>query len=141
MTIEILSNETEHEVRNSINKKRRKGGRPRLLNEELRAYSVRPGFNEAEFAKLEDRAEAAGLEIPEFIRRLALNKAFYALPAINKTALAELSRIGNNVNQIARAIKLNGNGNAIATQQTLTQLQNHLNTIALQLSVSADSEA
>ncbi|PPD56991.1 MAG: hypothetical protein CTY10_01220 [Methylotenera sp.] len=130
MTTEIISNET---------KKRRKGGRPRLLNEERRAFSVRPGFNEAEFNKLEDRAEAAGLDLPEFIRRLALNQKFYALPAINKTALVELSRIGNNVNQIARAIKLDGN--AIATQQTLTQLQTHLNDIALQLSVSESSEA
>lgn len=129
MTTEIVQN----------TKKKRKGGRPRLLEEERRAFSVRPGFNESEFNRLEDRAEAAGLELPEFIRRLALNKSFYALPAINKSALTELSRIGNNVNQIARAIKLNGN--AIAIEQTLTHLQKQLDTIALQLSASERSEA
>lgn len=137
MTTDIVKNETEHEVRNRINKKR-KGGRPRLLNEERRAFSVRPGFNEAEFNKLEDRAASAGLELPEFIRRLALHQQFYALPAINKQALTELSRIGNNVNQIARSIRLSQA--PIGLQHTLTQLQAHIDTIALQLSV-ADGEA
>ena len=92
---------------NAINKKR-KTGRPRLIEAERRAYSIRPGFNQYEFEKLEQRAEAAGLDISEFVRRLALNQQFHALPTINRQALVELSKIGVNLNQIARIANKKG---------------------------------
>lgn len=83
-------------------KNKRKGGRPRLIAEERRAFSIRPGFNEHEFSTLENRAEIAGLDLCEFVRRLALNQQFLAVPQINRQALAELSKIGTNLNQIAK---------------------------------------
>lgn len=87
---------------NEVKKTKRKGGRPRLIPEERRAFSIRPGFTEHEFSMLEDRAESAGLDLVEFVRRLALNQQFIAVPSINRQALAQLSRIGSHLNQIAK---------------------------------------
>lgn len=123
--------ETEFEVRNSINKKKRKGGRPKLLAEERRSFSIRPGFNESEFGRLEARADSAGIDLPEFIRRLALNQKFYSVPAINRASMVELSRIGNNINQIARVLK--SNPNPIGLIQQLSRIEAALEKIGLQL--------
>ncbi len=80
----------------------RKGGRPKLITEERRRNSIRPGFTDAEFFKLENRADNAGLDLAEFVRRLALNKQFISVPEINRQALVQLSRIGSNLHQITK---------------------------------------
>ena len=133
MQVQTQKNETEHEVRN-INKKRR-GGRPRLTKEERRLYSVKPGFTEHEFEKLEARAESVGLDPASFIRRLSLNQPFYSVSSINRSALAELSRIGNNVNQISKAINTSANARAIEALDIIkTDLQK------LTLAITTESE-
>lgn len=73
-----------------------------LLPEERRAYSVKPGFTEREMEILEKRAEAVGLPVAEFIRRLAIRQPIHAVPSINREAVIELRRIGNNINQATR---------------------------------------
>ena len=103
MTQEILKYETEHEVRNSVNKKRR-GGRPRLLPCERRSFQVKIGFTPAQFQKLQERCESASLSEPEFIRRLAINQQITTNSKITNAALIELGRIGNNLNQIAKIL-------------------------------------
>lgn len=114
---------------NAINKKR-KTGRPRLIEAERRAYSIRPGFNQHEFEKLEQRAEAAGLDISEFVRRLALNQQFHALPTINRQALVELSKIGSNVNQLARVANVTGE-----VPNEITYIKRELEKITLTLTL------
>lgn len=93
--------ETQHEVRNSINKKRR-GGRPPLTPDERRRYKVKVGFTTSEFERLLDRAESANLPEPEFIRRICINQPIYTIPKINADALIAINRIGNNINQLTQ---------------------------------------
>lgn len=114
---------------NNISKKR-KIGRPRLLEVERRAFSIRPGFNEREFEKLEHRAESVGLDVSEFVRRLALNQQFHALPTINRQALAELSKIGSNVNQLARVANSTGE-----VSQAIAGVKSELEKITLTLTL------
>lgn len=83
---------------------RSKGGRPRLLPEERRRHIFQPGFNDHEARQLIARAEQAGLDTVELIRRLALNSQINTVPAVNREALIELNRIGNNINQIATGL-------------------------------------
>lgn len=110
--------------------KRRKGGRPRLIDQERRAFSVRPGFTEYEFSVLEKRAESTGLDLAEFVRRLALNKEFYSVPQINREAMIELNRIGVNFNQIA---KFANSTNQILAIETLSQIKDAMDQITLTL--------
>jgi len=83
---------------------RNRGGRPRLLPEERRRHIFQPGFNDAEAKRLIDRAEQAGLDTVELIRRLALNAQINTIPTCNREAMIELNRIGSNLNQVARAL-------------------------------------
>lgn len=103
MTDTHVTNETEHEVRNSINKKR-KGGRPRLLPQERRSFQVKVGFTESQFQKLQERCELSNLAEPELIRRLSLNQQITTNSKITNQALIELGRIGNNLNQISKIL-------------------------------------
>ena len=66
-------------------------------------------LTEAENAALEARAAASGLSVASYLRAAALGEAgprARRRPTIEKellgTAIAELNRVGNNVNQIAR---------------------------------------
>ena len=103
MENDLQKNDTEHEVRNSINKKR-KGGRPRLLPCERRSYQIKVGFNESQFAALQERCESANLSEPELIRRLSINQQITTNSKVTNAALVELGRIGNNLNQIAKLL-------------------------------------
>lgn len=118
---------------NTINKKR-KNGRPRLLPEERRAYSIRPGFNSHEFTILEERAESAGIDLSEFVRRLALNQQFHSLPAINRDALVQLARIGQNLNQLARIA--NAEGSVQPIKDSIGGIKSELEKITLTLTVN-----
>lgn len=51
--------------------------------------------------EIRDRARAAGLSAPEFLRRAALSRRIDPQARLTAEALRELSRIGNNLNQIA----------------------------------------
>lgn len=113
------------------NRIKRKSGRPMLIDEERRSYSVRPGFNPHEFEKLEKRAEAAGLDVSEFVRRLALNQQFLAVPQINRQALSELSKIGVNLNQIARIANKTGE-----VSPSIAEVKRELEKITLTLILS-----
>lgn len=81
-----------------------KGGRPRKLPQERREFCYHPGFSQAENNKLEQRAEAAGLPVAEFIRAACLNLQINSLPAANREAIVALNRLGNNINQVAKQL-------------------------------------
>lgn len=94
----------------TISNRRHRGGRPRLTPEERRGIQIKIGFTEAEFGRLSERAVRSGLRDIEFVRRMALSQEIHAVPQINKEAVAQLNRIGQNLNQIAR--KLNSGEDA-----------------------------
>lgn len=100
------------------NRPRRKGGRPPLPAAERRDFQYTIHFNELELGNLERRAQAAGLQIPTFIRVVALGVDMpYAIPQINKDALAYLGKIGVLLNQIAKHLN-----SGIGTDQDLANL-------------------
>jgi hypothetical protein len=102
----FLKQKLRRQKMEAIQSRKRRGGRPKLSPEERRAYTVRVGFTESQYNKLIERAEAAGLADSELIRRLAINQQFHTVPAINRTALIELNKMGVNLNQIAKAANM-----------------------------------
>lgn len=71
-------------------------------------------FSEDEYSKISDELKKADIDFSTFCRSAILKKKI-KLP-IEKSLLSELSRIGNNLNQIARAV------NQKERVQVLTQL-------------------
>lgn len=109
--------------------KKRKGGRPRLSVDERRSYQVRIGLTPAQYLKIEQRAESAGLNEVELIRRLAISQQFYTVPAINRTALVELNKIGVNLNQLTKSANQTSALNVEAIQQIKAEIKNIAKTL------------
>jgi hypothetical protein len=62
-----------------------------------------------ERAVVRARAHAAGLTVSEFLRRAALGKRVRARPGqVRRDAVYQLSKVGNNLNQLARAANTAG---------------------------------
>ena len=82
----------------------RSGGRPAKPPVKLRTNrTVR--FSDEEWASVQDRAARSGETPANYIRRVALSRPLRAaVPVVNNDAIGELGRVGNNLNQIARAL-------------------------------------
>jgi len=79
--------------------------RPKKLEGERRTERFNLRFTVAEKLHVEEQAAKAGLDPTEFLRRRALSLPIAPAPAKADAALiAELNRIGVNVNQLARAM-------------------------------------
>lgn len=71
----------------------------KIMGRRTRRLEVR--LSEGEFAKLNTRAAARRMRCGGFMRAAALDAIPPVVPPINRAALAELHRIGVNLNQIA----------------------------------------
>lgn len=109
---------------------RRRGGRPRLSEDERRSYRIKIGFTPSQYQTLVDRAEAAGLSDIELIRRLAINQQFHTVPSINRDALIELNKIGVNLNQLTKIANSNTDTNLL---HALNEVKAGIKTIAKKL--------
>lgn len=119
-------------VPNAVKTSHRRGGRPRLSAVHRRVYPIKVSFSEYELARLEKRAAAAGNEnLADFLRRLGLGGQVAAIPAINRQALAELGRIGSNINQVAR--ELNSGNETAETLAVIAELQKKLDEVGAAL--------
>ena len=80
--------------------------RPKLSDDNLRTHRVSVFFSPAELRILRRWAEAAQMSFPAYLRERALSGWMqYQEPRRLATEeFRELSRIGNNINQIARAL-------------------------------------
>lgn len=107
----------------------RRGGRPRLSEDERRSYRVKIGFTPGQYQTLVDRAEAAGLSDVELIRRLAINQQFYTVPSINRAALADLNKIGVNLNQLTKTANQTSALNAEVLQEIKAEIKNIAKTL------------
>lgn len=110
-----------------------RGGRPRKLDDELRGYVCAVSLNSNEYAKLIERAESVGLGALKmratFVRKLIMNAKINSVPLINKEALAELNKIGQNLNQLTRL----ANSNATIDPNQINQIQAEIKTIGQNL--------
>lgn len=88
--------------------KKSKYGRKALLPDLKRSYQFKVGFTQSEYKKLAAQAEQAGIAESELIRKFALSKEVKTPSQINKFAYAELAKLANNLNQLARVANHTG---------------------------------
>ena len=85
-------------------------GRPRMARDEARSASIPPvRLTAAELAYVQVQAASAGLALSDYCRRLILRPR--VAPAVTDTdeaALADLNRIGVNLNQLVRRANASG---------------------------------
>ena len=82
---------------------KRKGGRPRKSEDELRLYPVKVYFDKASYRKLMNRSRRTGQPLSTIVYDLAVNG--YVREPFTKeevSLLRSLSGVANNLNQIAR---------------------------------------
>jgi len=89
--------------------------KPHGSEQRERQKSVRARVTETEYAAIEERARAAGLSTAAYLRACALGDSgprAKRAPTVNgellATALADLNRVGNNLNQIAHHLNAGG---------------------------------
>ncbi|BCY28365.1 MobC family plasmid mobilization relaxosome protein [Flavobacterium okayamense] len=78
--------------------------RPKSEIFKLKIFQVNIRLTAEEQVFVENQANSYGISVVEYVRKRALNKQLpkHALSPINRELLIELSRIGNNVNQLAK---------------------------------------
>lgn len=84
-----------------MSEKKRRGPEPMPISE-LRTVRVNVYLHPDEAAELDRRRGSAGLQRGPYMRLAALNKLPRHIPELNRSAWSELSRIGSNLNQLAR---------------------------------------
>ena len=83
-----------------------RGGRPSLPRQQRRTYRIGVSLSEAEREVIAAKAEATGLRPAVYLRGAGLGARLSA--RVNDRAYHQLSRIGVNVNQLARATNRTG---------------------------------
>lgn len=88
-------------------KRKRSGGDRRarydaLPPELLRRHCVSVRLNDDELAQLDDRRALVNMQRGEYLRTVSFSQLPPTIPAINRTAYLELTRIGANLNQLAK---------------------------------------
>ena len=86
---------------------RNKGGRPALPDYKKKSQSVKVMFSPVDMIYLKSCASECGLRPAEYVYRAAMNQETTTLlTPEERTAVNELRNIGNNLNQITRAMHL-----------------------------------
>ena len=83
-----------------------RGGRPSLPRQKRRTYRIGVSLSEAEREVIAAKAEAAGLRPAVYLRAVGLGARLSS--RVNDHAYHQLSRIGVNVNQMARVANAAG---------------------------------
>ncbi len=108
--------------------------RPKKRLEEIKLFQINLRVTLNEQVQLEEIAKTYGLNVVEFIRRSALKKQLpkFTMPSLKRDLLIELSRIGNNINQMSKRAN-QGNPNLKGLENELLNLYKQLNDIKNQL--------
>lgn len=98
----------------------------------LTAHLPRARCTPDEREQIEVRALDAGLSLSEYLRRCALNTVMVVRhAAFDKDGILQLSRIGNNLNQIARAL----NSGQASDARMIARIENELDELRSLLDV------
>lgn len=83
--------------------------RPKKSIDQLRLLQINIRVTLEEQVLLEEASKSYGLSVIEYIRIRSLKKQLpkYNLPSVNRDLIIELSRIGNNLNQLTRKANQN----------------------------------
>ena len=78
--------------------------RPQKQRDDLRRHFIRVRVTASELAEIAERVRQAGVDQSEYLRRAALNARieFSRTAAADPALIAELNRIGVNLNQMTR---------------------------------------
>ena len=108
--------------------------RPRKKLDEIKLFQINLRVTLNEQVQLEEIAKANGLNLVEYIRRRALKKQLpkFTMSGLQRDLLIELSRIGNNINQMSKRVN-QGNPNLKGLESELSNLHKQLNEIKNQL--------
>lgn len=110
----------------------------------LRSAVVPIRFSKEERDSLLSQAKSYGVSLSEFVRRAALKRRLPPAPPpqINRDIYQELSRIGNNLNQVARKIHQGAVAVELELVGTLTELKGVVKEVGMKvLGADRDSEA
>lgn len=109
-------------------------GRPKKKIEEIKLFQINLRVTLNEQVQLEEAAKSHGLNLVEFIRRRALHKQLpkFSMSGLERDLLIELSRIGNNINQMSKRVN-QGNPNLKGIEDELMILKAKLNEIKSEL--------
>jgi len=108
--------------------------RPRKSFNELKMLQINIRVTLEEQIQLEGAAKTYGLNVVEFIRRKALQQQLpkFTMSSLERDLLIELSRIGNNINQMTKKAN-QGNSNLKGLENELLDLTKSLNEIKNEL--------
>lgn len=115
------------------NNKRNRGGRPSLPDSERRIVRLQPGFTMDEIEAVEERAAALGIDSCEWLRTAALGLTVKSVPAINRAAYSELSKLAANINQIAHVANATSAVNTSDLIKTLSEVRIEVQTLRSEL--------
>ena len=124
--------------------KRNEGAIGRIFEVVMVRSAVVPiRFSKEERDSLFEQAKSFGVSLSEFVRRAALKRRLPPAPApqINRDIYQELSRIGNNLNQVAKKIHEGAVSVDLELIGTLSELKGVVKSVGMKvLGVSGDSE-
>ena len=108
--------------------------RPKKKLDEIKLLQINLRVTLNEQVQLEEIAKTYGLNVVEFVRRRALQKQLpkFTIPSLQRDLLIELSRIGNNINQMSKKAN-QGSPNLKGLEIELVNLYKQLNEIKNQL--------
>lgn len=108
--------------------------RPKCTINKLKVFQVNIRLTFDQQILIESLAQTYGLSVVEYVRKRALNKQLpkHTISPINRELLIELSRIGNNVNQLAKQNNQNFL-NKYVFNRDLRELKEILNQIKTEL--------
>ena len=83
--------------------------RPRKQIQDLKMLQINIRVTLEEQLQIEEYSKSYGLSVTQFIRVRSLKKQLpkHSIPSINRELFIELSRIGNNLNQLAKKANQN----------------------------------
>ena len=108
--------------------------RPKKTIEQIKIFQINFRVTLNEQMQLESFAKNYGLNVVEYVRRRALQKQLpkFTMPGLQRDLLIELSRIGNNINQMSKKANQD-NPNLRGFEEDLLNLNKKLNEIKNQL--------
>ena len=108
--------------------------RPKKTIEQIKIFQINFRVTLNEQIQLESFAKNYGLNVVEYVRRRALQKQLpkFFMSGLERDLLIELSRIGNNINQMSKRVN-QGNPNLKGIEDELMILKAKLNEIKSEL--------